>query len=315
MRLLAVVALAACASSATGCGLDMSGLGPPISKEGGVSVAGDAATADGSMPGDDGGSGGGDDAAPGEAGPVVTCATGLPPGWSVVVYEPSRGACPAGYGASHDAFAGATAGTGSCACPCTVTTQPTCMQGMLSTQFEQSSGGAGQCGSPGTTLSINGSGCTPMSAGGGQLDQGFSAEPVGPGGGGACTVTLSANPGLVTAGFSACIVASGDIPCPSGPFGTRSRIDDDEILVCPACGSCSVSSSCGAAQVKFFGDSQCGGQVVATLACNGSCVPTGAATQHVSGYEYMAQPQATCQGSAAGAPTFNPVQPHTVCCR
>ena len=300
-------------------------------------MAGDAATADGSMPGDDGGSGGGNDAASGEAGPVVTCATGLPSGWSVVVYEPSRGACPAGYGASHDAFAGATAGTGSCACPCTVTTQPTCTQGMLSTQSAQSSGGAGQCGSPGTTLSINGSGCTPL-PGGGQLDQGFSAEPVGPGGGGACTATLSANPGLVTkngvrtcdvppgdlgavcsgsapAGFSACIVASGDIPCPSGPFGTRSRIDDDEILVCPACGSCSVSSSCGAAQVKFFGGSQCQGPVVATLACNGSCVPTGAATQYVGGYEYTAQPQATCQGSAAGAPTFNPVQPHTVCCR
>jgi hypothetical protein len=116
-------------------------------------------------------------------------------------------------------------------------------------------------------------------------------------------------------GFAACITAPGDVACPSGPFILRTVVADDDVLVCPACGACQVAASCGSAQVIFYSDDGCG-QVVATLPANGACTPTGDGDgQDVSSYEYTAQVQASCQAAGSGAPAFDPVAPHTVCCR
>lgn len=317
------------------CGLDMSGLGPP-SPGGGPTVpldgGADGASSGAPSPGDDGGGAGA--SSPAESGPPAACP--VPSGWSVVAYEPDRNPCPAGYGASHDEVAGATAASGACGCTCSVTAQPTCEKGSLSTQWAATAigTGGGSCTVPGVPLAVNGPGCTGM--GSAQLAQGFSAEAL-QASGGACSAQLAANPTQVTkngvrmcdvppaqvdapctgsppAGFSTCITAPGDVACPGGPFGKRSVIADDEVLVCASCDPCQVNASCQNAQVTFYSDLQCR-QQVAVLAASGSCVATGGgANQSVSAFVYSAQLQASCLSASSGAPAFNPVQPHTLCC-
>lgn len=345
MRALLVVALVV---GATGCGLDMGGLG---AASGDASTAGDAPLAVGadSSTGSSGSSGGGGEGGSGSSGSdaggatndattpadASACAAGLPSGWSLVVYEASRAPCPGGYG-SHDDIAGATAGAGACGCNCTVTTQPSCTQGTLTTQWSSNGSSAGACSNPGAPMTVSGTGCTIM-PGNGQLAQGFSAAPFAPAGG-ACTASIHADPsklaknavrtcdvpasaadavcwGSAPPGFSACIATAGDVPCPAGPFATRTVLSDDVELVCPTCGACSVGGACANAQVKFYSDPQCG-TLVTQLACNGTCVDTGGGNQRqVAAFEYTAQVQPSCQASPAGGASLNPVNPKTVCCR
>jgi hypothetical protein len=340
MRWLAIFALAGCA---TACGLDEHGLG---------AAAGVDAAVEGGPPGEAGeaGVGGGVDASaassdggPGsdaksptfDAGP---CTAALPAGWALVASEASRAPCPAGYGGSHDEVAGATAGAGACACSCTITAQPSCDQGSLSTQWAGQPS-PGICPNAASQLPVSGSACmglTPMT----QLQQAFSAEALPPTGG-TCTGSVNPDPskvtkngvrtcvpppssaealcnGLAPAGFAACLVASGDVACPPGPFAVRAVVSDDVELVCPTCGACAVGGTCTGAQISFYGDGQCA-SLVATLPCNGTCADTGGGpgggARGVGSYKYAASPQATCQATPSGVATFQPVTPHTVCCR
>jgi hypothetical protein len=345
MRSLVVVALVA---GATGCGLDMRGLGgaapgdASTTTDAPLPVGADGGSGSSGGPGDDGGSGsGGTDSGGGESeastpdADASACVASLPSGWSLVAYETSRATCPGGYG-PHDAIAGATPGAGACVCNCTVATQPSCTQGTLVTQWSSTGASPGPCVNAGVQMPVSGSGCTNLPAAG-QLAQGFSASPFASTGG-ACTAAVHADPSKVAkdavrtcavpqsaadavcsgsppAGFSACIAAPGDVPCPAGPFAVRTVIQDDVELVCAACGACSVSAACANAQVKFYSDPQCG-TVVTQLPCNATCVDTGAASsKQVAAFEYTAQVQASCQASPSGAASLNPVKPQTLCCR
>lgn len=321
-------------SGFAGCGLDRAGLGPAtLGDDASPSVdSGAGSENDGAANFDVGGSSGQGPTDDGE--PPAACA---PAGWSLVLYGPSSSACPSGY-ASHAEVTGATAGSGACTCPCTVTAEPTCDQGTVSTQYATGLFAPNvQCGSAGLPLQVNGGGCTSMGGQGGKLADGFSAEPL-QAGGGACNAQLAADPSQVTkndvlvcdvpaaqagamcsgsppASFSLCIVAPGDVACPAGAFTKQSLVADDEVLVCPSCGACQVSGSCKNAQVEFFGDAACKTSV-ATLGANGDCVSTGLASgQNVVAFEYGVEAEASCQASLAGTPSFDPVQPQTLCCR
>lgn len=341
MRALVWVALAS-AVAAAGCGLELGGLS--------ISAApaddGGHATVDGS-PGDDGpigppiGEGAGDDGGVNEAaakdgglskdGSAGACVAAIPQGWALVAYETARNACPAGYGAGHDEYTGATAGAGACTCTC----QPTgakCTSGTIATWWGN---GGGACGNAGQSVTVAGSSCEPLGAGG-TLAQ-YYASQAAPFAAGTCTGTPQSNPGQVTkqgvrycgvpptgadavcagmapAGFAACIVSAGDVACPAGsPFLKKTLVADDETLACSACTTCTETGSCSNPKITLFADSSCTQKVV-QLASDGSCVPTNANNQYVGAAEYSAEVQATCSASGS-TPRFSPVGPHTLCCR
>jgi len=319
----------------TGCGLGLSGLAP-------AGTLGDAsAGADGDdTSSEDGGactlatSCGGDASSDVSA----SCAMALPAGWTLVAYETGRAACAAGLGTAHPEYAEATLSPGACSCACSVTTQPTCDVGTLSTQWAQGvSSPSSPCPDPGGQFSIDGPGCVGVPADV-ALPQSFSAQPI-PLAGGACTgivmpdpTKLSLSPvqycdvpaasaeavcaGDAPSGFSACIVADGNVPCPAGPFTTPIEVADGDELVCPTCDVCTVTGSCGSPQVTFFSDSKCKSEVGA-LPVTGLCAGTGNLPNNgnVAGVEYSAQVQATCAASSSGTAGVSPSGPHTLCCR
>jgi hypothetical protein len=319
------------------CGLGREGLGPAgLEDAGGGTGGGHEASA-----GDGGGVFGDDsgvlEASVPDAGVDAPSSCAVPAGWQAVLFELSRGPCPAGSGTSNDEVLGATAPPAACACTCAVTTQPTCDQGTLPTRYSQGPPPPGvACPSQGLSLSVKGPGCTQLGSGG-QLQGGFSADAIQPTGA-ACSSTLTPDPSQVTktevrtcelpssqadsvcttappSGFSACVESAGDVACPPGVFSSRAVVDDDEILVCPPCGTCQVGSTCNQPAVTFYGDPNCK-TMVATFGVTGVCEPTGPKDgQNVAAYAYSVQPQATCQPPAGGAASFNPVGPHTVCCR
>jgi len=331
------------------CALDKQGLGEITDDAGGG--GGDAvasSSSSGSSSGTSGsGSGGGDDGG-GSGGPSDGSASGsdaVPPfeaglgcpaaaGWTVVVYESGRGACPAGFGGAHDVYTGAIPGSGACGCTCNITQQPSCSIGQVDTQYASGPGwGPGPCPQGASSLYPNGSGCQGIGA---QLAAGFSAEAPMPYGG-TCSAMAKGDPSMVTkegvrfcdvpqamaadvcagmvpSGFSACMTQEGDVPCPGAPFTNKTLVADDEMLVCPACGNCTVGGTCQNAQVEFFSDSMCRNSV-AKLPVNGACTATNAQNKGVGSYEYTAQPNAQCSATSSGSPSFTPVQPRTVCCR
>ncbi|HEY6462723.1 MAG TPA: hypothetical protein VIY73_21285 [Polyangiaceae bacterium] len=323
------------------CGLGREGLGPAGLEDAGRGTGGghEASTSDGgAVFGDDSGGVEGSLLPDVGVGPDAASSCTVPAGWQPVLFELSRGPCPAGSGASNDEVLGATAPPAACACPCAVTTQPTCDEGTLASRYSQGPPPPGvACPSQGLSLPVNGPGCMAMSNGG-QLGGGFSADAIQPTGA-ACSSTLTPDPSQVTktqvrtcevpssqadsvctaappSGFSACVESAGDVACPPGVFSSRAVADDDEILVCPPCGTCQVGSTCNQPTVTFYGDPNCK-TMVATFGTTGVCEPTGPKVdgQYVSSYEYSVQPQATCQPAAGGNASFNPVGPHTVCCR
>jgi hypothetical protein len=324
---------AALLGGVTGCGLGLSGLAP-------VGASGDGGA------GQDGGnpSGGGDassnETSGGDASSDTTasCAMALPSGWTLVAYETSRAACPAGLGMAHPEVAEATIAAGACACSCSITTPPTCDVGTLATQWTESAASpSSACPNAGPQLAINGATCVPLSSFSEGPPAGFSAEPI-PFAGGACTGVVMPDPtklslslvqycdvpaasaedvceGTVPSGFSACIVADGNVPCPSGPFTTQLEVDDGDELVCPTCDSCTVTGACGSPQVTFFSNGNCTGPIGA-LACTGLCEGSGLLGDgNVGGAEYSAQVQAACSASSSGTPGVSPAGPHTLCCR
>jgi hypothetical protein len=269
---------------------------------------------------------------PNDAAPTDPCVDAVPSGWSVVAYEQAQDACPASLGNAHDEYTGATSAAGACTCECQVTTPPTCTMGTVATAY----GTTGTtCPTPGESFTVNGSTCTALPAAGG-LVLNFQASPV-PLSGGACSGTAQSNTGDVTkdgvrycdvpaasaeavcegtapAGFAACIVSAGDVPCPNGsPFTTKTSVADDEVLACSACTTCAVGGTCTNPLVTFYSDAMCATQV-AQLVADNVCAASNAATKPVVSVEYTAQTNATCLASGSTA-SFTPQGPRTLCCR
>jgi hypothetical protein len=313
--------------AAAGCGLDREGLGIWDLGDGG------RVGTDGSVGLTDSASGGGFDSVgvPLLDGPPGSCVASIPAGWSLVAYETSRVACPAGYTSSYDALADPQAAPGACACSCTVTSPPTCDDGTLHIHWGMSS----TCPSSILPLGVGGGGCTQMQPGGPAANA-LAVPPVGLSGGN-CTGSAAGDTTQVTSsqvrycvvpapdaegvcgggaptGFSGCLRSPGDVPCPTGtPFQSRTVLADTETLVCSACTSCGFQGICTGATAKFYGDYLCQGYV-GSLTADGTCTQPAWAGQQVHGVIYQAQAMATCAATGTSA-TFAAIEPQTVCCR
>jgi hypothetical protein len=336
MRTLVCVILA---GALAGCGLDTDGLatddaGDDSGEPAEASVAADAgAGADGQAAADDGSvvvEGSTD--APGAIDEAAAgCLATVPSGWSIVAYETTAAACPAGYGAAHDERSGATAATGACPCSCQITATPNCTAGTLPTYYGNGAG----CSSQGESIPVNGGVCTALTQAG-ILAQSFEAPPIALSGG-SCSGVPQPDPSQVTAqavrycdvpaasagavcegtapaGFAACIESAGDVACPTGtPFSNRSVVADTEKLSCSACATCLLTGTCSSPEISFYADTQCA-QLVVQLPSNGTCVSSGANNRTVVASEYSAQANASCQASGS-TPSITPLGQHTLCCR
>lgn len=336
MRPWALVAIggAACVSA---CGLGTAGLGPPdreagasSSGSGSGSGPGDAASegsASGGSSGSASGSGSGSassSSGAGEAGPALACVSG----WTLVLGEMGSAACPAGYPAAYQGVANAQAGSGACTCSCTITTQPNCTTGNVTWSWGTQ---PPSCPNP-SPYNSNGM-CQPI-FGNPMLGSAQDVQPI-PFSGGVCsgqavgdTSKVQQTPahtctvpdanaaavcaGSVPGGFAACIIAPGDVQCPSGsPFSTRTVIADSETLVCSDCASCMVTGSCKNPVLNVYSDAQCM-NVVAAIPADGTC--TSEQSKAVGSYWYQATVMAQCAASGTSA-SLQAHNPQTLCCR
>lgn len=306
-----------------GCSLGLRGLGPV-----GDASAGDdgGLVGDAAVPGD--GMVDGEATAPVEA---SSCVGSIPTGWSIVLREGSRAACPAGYG-SHDTLEDPQAMNGACTCTCTLSQHPTCENGTL--QGSYGTGGP-PCSTPTLGLGVSGGTCAQLQPGG-PTPGAVAVQPIAPAGG-TCASTakgdtsqvsavesrLCAVPaaeadgvcnGTVPSGFVACIAAPGSVACPAGlPFTTHTVVADNETLVCSACTGCTVNASCGPGSVTFYSDYLCG-QAVGTITANGTCTQT-TWGGNMNSIRYQSASTSTCGASGTSTATFQPSAPQTVCCR
>lgn len=109
-----------------------------------------------------------------------------------------------------------------------------------------------------------------------------------------------------------CIIADGDLPCPSGPFSDRLPVGDALNVTCTGstC-TCSASNPLCNGQLQIFSDHDCTVPVVAFDA--------GVCTQNpevqLGSERFISTPTATFQVTGdGGAPTTTFTNPRTLCC-
>jgi hypothetical protein len=323
----------ALAMGLVGCGLGLSGLGA----DGELADAG--ARSDASAAPEAGvqaDAGAATDSAPTapEAAPPLPCTATVPAGWSLALFETGRAACPADGSASHDAVAGGDAGPGACTCSCKMGGPVSCETGTL----QLASGAAtAACGGPATSVAVSSEFCATLPEA--VAMPAYMAVPALPPSG-SCSATVATNPadltkddvrwcdvpsggaesvctGAAPAGFSACIVHTGDTACPDGSaFGTRTLVSDDVALSCSPCSTCTLTGTCGSATVAFFSDGNCNNAVIG-LTADGTCSPTDVA--NVSAGSVLYNATVADAGSCVGGGTSATVAPTgtttTVCCR
>jgi hypothetical protein len=255
----------------------------------------------------------------------------VPTGWSPVAYvENPQSACPASWSTADDYVTGATQGTATCNCDCTVTTAPSCTTGTLPTYYSSGPG----CGSQGVSLTFNQGGCVTV---GGNLSNYYSSPALAPSGG-VCNVqasssgslqstpvrlcipatecTWAACDGVAPPGYAACIVADGDQPCPSGSsFSVKHGIAQSVAASCSTCGtSCTFQGTCDNPKLNTFGGVGCTNPG-ASLASDGTCVSTGGGG-YVASATYSATANFTgCTAAGTSSVQIVPTTPKTVCCR
>jgi hypothetical protein len=335
---LVSVAWLACVGA---CGLDTSGEGlfsddGGWSGDGGASGSGSAsggssgsASSSGGSSGSTSSSGGGKEGGVTDGGGEAA-APACVSGWTLVLGEMDTKACPAGYTDAYKGLANPQAMPGACTCSCNITTQPTCSVGDITWNYGMT---APMC--PGASPMYSNGKCT-LILGSPALGTAQQVQPL-PLSGGVCSGQAVGSPSMVqetqvqtcsvpaaneasvcagTApmGFSACIIAPGDVQCPSGsPFSKRTLVADSEMLVCSACGICNVTGMCQNPTLTIYSDGFCQTKV-ATIPANGMCVgaPMNATA---GGFWYQAQVQgAQCSASGTSA-SFQPTNPQTLCCR
>ena len=305
-----LVLLAIAIGVGAGCGLELTGLG-----EIGPPDGGDAMGA-----------------------PLGACARAIPAGWSLVAYEVATAACPAGYGTEHREVSGAQAGPNACGCACTVVQSPSCATGTADGELRQLLLLGAACTQSYAPIAVGSTACQPSN---GTFIGVPAAAAIAPLAltGGTCTGSPKGNvanvakslirycdvpvgdmetvcSGAAPTGTSACIVSQGDVACPgTSPFSNRTVVGDDEALVCAGCSSCTVSGTCNSPSLTFYSDVSCTKSIVDVVA-DGACVTTNAGTERVAAFEYSAEASPQCVATGADpAPSFQTVNPHTLCCR
>jgi hypothetical protein len=313
----------------TGTALDASDadvVSPP--SDGGADDALDGSADDGSA--DDGSAG-----EAGEGGPP--CASAIPSGWSLAVYDLGVASCPANFTA-HDVSGPPSVGGGACSCTCGVTQDGTCTVGTL--MVSSSSGNGTLCNMTTFSGAVNGPGCTPLAVTftitGPTRDQASVLPPQG----GTCSDVSNADAtqvstpaarycdvpadsadsvcnGAAPPGFAACIATGGVTTCPpASPFVNQYVVEDGVQLQCSACAACTVTTTCSGATLTGFRDTACTrltGSVPVDGACN-DVLLSGFVPAPVAAIEYAATATSTCVPGSS-TPTTQLTNPRTICCR
>lgn len=265
-----------------------------------------------------------------------TCVGSLPAGWSLVEYEAARNACPQG-GAPDGVVTNPTIGATACSCSCMNTVPPSCDDGTLQTYYSINDN---SCSIPGAAIAFSG---TCVDLGASMVAPHFGANPLSASGG-QCTSTGAQDDSQLTTtaaglcdvpgpeqekvcnggssnGFEACIVAAGDVACPSGAFALRTVVYGQVTLQCGACGACTPGGSCGSATLTLYDANQppCGAaHLVVAFNVDGTCYSDGADAnldvEYASYAAILTPPEGTCDVPPP-ASSFTPTGTQTVCCR
>ncbi len=309
-----------------GCGLDESGLLP----------IGDAGPQpDGALPLDAPSDVVAD--VPVDAGPCVTDAAActspdVPSGWTPVAYKEDQTTdCLSPFTSQQDVITNLDSSGVTCGCTCSKTTDPGCTTGKIATHY---SGGPG-CGTTGQSLTFSNGGCIGV---GGNLDNYYASDAIGPVGG-SCTTqatsfgTLKTTParlcapdpsctsaacgGYAPPGFAACIVVDGDQTCPSGSsFTKKHTVAASATVACtPTCStSCSLQGTCASPKVQLFSDGTCT-SALATFPSDGTCNSTGGGSYVGSATYTAAYSYTGCVASGSTTVQVNATTQRTLCCR
>jgi hypothetical protein len=272
-------------------------------------------------------------------GPCDACALLAPSGWSLVAFATARAnACPS-QTTQVDVVENPNASPSACTCPatCTPTGNPDCTQASIPIVYGDNGCGQTAPNFPGAggactvlpqgdrTLSGNHTGignptmsdqnCTPpspvqnLNAVTSQSDR--LCQPA------SSTCALAVCNASLPAGFTTCLLASGDQTCPVSTPNKHS-VGSAPSLACSACG-CTEEVSCSGS-FTFYGNEACGtgsggGGFSISIASN-SCVPT-TMGEAVGSYEWTASADAsapTCQEVGGSVPMTGLQGPETVCC-
>ncbi len=257
----------------------------------------------------------------------------VPQGWTPVALTTTNttSPCPADFGTGVTLLEDPTPATNACTCSCTKTQDPDCQTGSSIW-----SGIGLTCSSGAASLSYSGGKCRPTS---GTVDDYDKATTIAPTGG-TCQVQKVVNAGAVTstpaklcqpdsscaaavcggyapAGFSACIVTDGDVPCPTGSvFANKHTVAQQAQAQCTDCTpGCSFQGSCTNPKLSFYSDQQCQTLIV-SIPADGTCDATGHNGAVVAGTTYTATASFTgCTATGSSTASLNLNNARTVCCR
>jgi hypothetical protein len=260
--------------------------------------------------------------------PPGPCVAALPAGWQLVLFETSPASpCPPPY-ATLDVVSNPVAAMDACVCDCQVATPASCTSGSLTRMISTG------CTDVGTTVTISGERCTPLTE---VITLSSSAQSGSvPPAGGTCSgsATPAANAVTTTAGrvctpetnceeqacketpppgFLECITKAGMEPtCPAG-WGQPLVVGLGATASCSSC-SCTDASSCTDATLTWFADDACT-DALATLACDDQCDSDAAGGADALAFEYSATLNPACAVGAPSTATVSLTGPETVCCK
>lgn len=258
--------------------------------------------------------------------PTGACVAALPTGWELILFESSRAAaCPINF-APTDVVVGPAVGAGACDCSCSVNSGATCTQGMMATKY----GDDNTCPTVGLTLNVPNGNCTAINS---NIRGFYSSTPLPPVI--ACTASTVTNDSNVTstpmrqcsvptncreeicngevpAGFSACVVRTGDVACPAG-WDTKTVAGDGADLTCSSC-TCQATAGCSNGRIVFYSNTGCGTELRA-FDVNDVCQDTGGGGP-IRSFKYSASvtnPQCTANGMKMGTVALTGTR--TICCK
>jgi hypothetical protein len=272
----------------------------------------------------------------------------VPGGWTLVAFaNSSQTTCPTGFSVQNDVvFGAAQPAANACTCDsCSVTAQPSCVQGQLNGTYDfdgsqtcragsltlanSSPGGCNTDNFHGTLRKFDVQWVAPAPTGGtcsaaptahadriSFAGQGRACSPQSDAGagcadGGVCAPTIAAP-------FLLCLSQAGNAACPAGPFGVAYHVGTGAVPTCATACACTVNATCTNKTVTYYADSSCQSTTTLPVAANGVCqvasTSMGPGTSYGS-YMYSATANATCGVSGnPGVSAVGLANQETICC-
>ena len=240
------------------------------------------------------------------------CGALLAAGWQLVALQANGTSCPAG-AALEAVQEGLDAGPGLCDCACSEV-PGACSSGTVTLGYQASCSSSAQ---------VNVDGGCEMNTG--VLAAGAFSAQFTPRNNNGCTPSVVVNDAAIASttdvlchptatcdeslcsgnpapGYSACIVQTGDVQCPPGPFQARHVVGQPNV----SCGPCTCAC---AGTFAFYFDSQCG---AAAMVIDSGCTPTSNPGAAVASDRWNSS-GCVAQGPRDGSVAL--ANARTVCCR